>query len=139
VPAAAEIRGGARRRGRDRGLPNTTIRFDEFMRIALYGEHGFYAGSDDGVRGGHAGRRGDFLTAPEVGPLFGAVLARALDHRWVELGRPDPFTVVDVGAGPGTLARGIVAAGPQCETRSGTSRWRCPSRSARAIRRSSRA
>jgi SAM-dependent MidA family methyltransferase len=94
--------------------PNTTIRFDEFMRIALYGEHGFYAGSDDGGAGGHAGRRGDFLTAPEVGPLFGAVLARALDHRWVELGRPDPFTVVDVGAGPGTLARGIVAAGPQC-------------------------
>ena len=28
-----------------------------------------------------AGRRGDFLTSPEVGPLFGAVLARFLDAR----------------------------------------------------------
>ena len=46
------------------------IRFDEFMRIALYGSHGFY------TTGGQAGRRGDFITSPEVGPLFGAVLAR---------------------------------------------------------------
>ena len=29
-----------------------------------------------------AGRRGDFLTSPEVGPLFGAVLARYLDAEW---------------------------------------------------------
>ena len=42
------------------------IRFDEFMRIALYGDHGFY------TTGGQAGRRGDFITSPEIGPLFGA-------------------------------------------------------------------
>ena len=40
---------------------------------------------------------GDFLTSPEVGPLFGAVLAGALDRWWDELGRPDPFTVVEGG------------------------------------------
>ena len=33
-------------------------------------------------------RRGDFITSPEVGPLFGAVLARAIDTWWNELGRP---------------------------------------------------
>ena len=44
-----------------------------------------------------AGRRGDFLTSPEVGPLFGAVLARFLDAEWERIGRPDPFTVVDAG------------------------------------------
>ena len=33
-------------------------------------------------RGGSAGRRGDFITSPEVGPLFGAVLARYLDAVW---------------------------------------------------------
>jgi SAM-dependent MidA family methyltransferase len=84
------------------------IRFDEFMRLALYGEHGFYAGR------GRAGRRGDFLTAPEVGPLFGAVVAAFLDDQWEHLGRPDPFTVVEAGAGPGTLARTVRAAGPAC-------------------------
>ena len=86
------------------------IPFDEFMDRALYGSDGFYMRSD----GGHAGRRGDFLTSPEVGPLFGVVLASFLDVEWTRLGRPDPFTVVDAGAGPGTLARSVLAAAPEC-------------------------
>ncbi|MEO1057943.1 MAG: SAM-dependent methyltransferase [Actinomycetota bacterium] len=84
--------------------------FERFMQLALYGEQGFYTRSD----GGSAGRRGDFLTSPEVGPLFGAVVARMLDAEWARLGRPDPFTVVDLGAGPGTLARAVHAASPAC-------------------------
>ncbi len=84
-------------------------RFDVFVERALYDlERGFYAS------GGQAGRRGDFLTSPEVGPLFGAVLAGALDTWWHDLGEPDPFTVVDAGAGPGTLARTVRLAGPAC-------------------------
>ena len=86
------------------------IRFDEFVRLALYGEHGFYVGA----RAGRAGRRGDFLTSPEVGPLFGAVIARALDEWWEDLSRPDQFDVVEVGAGPGTLARAVLSAAPSC-------------------------
>ncbi|MCU1500749.1 MAG: hypothetical protein JWM12_103 [Ilumatobacteraceae bacterium] len=85
--------------------------FDAFMREALYGERGFYS------VGGTAGRRGDFITAPEVGPLFGAVVARALDGWWRQLGEPADFTVVEVGAGPGTLARAVVAARPACSPR----------------------
>ncbi len=78
--------------------------------LALYDpDHGFY-----GSGRGAAGRRGDFLTSPEVGPLFGAVLARALDRWWDELGRPDPFTVVEAGAGRGMLARTVLLAEPRC-------------------------
>lgn len=62
--------------------------------------------------GGQARR--DFLTSPEVGPLFGAVVARALDAWWGSLGRPDPFVVVEAGAGVGTLARDVLAASPAC-------------------------
>lgn len=86
------------------------MRFDRFMELALYGSHGFYVRAD----GGRAGRRGDFITSPEVGPLFGAVMARYLDTEWHRIGRPDPFTVIDAGAGPGTLARSIHAARPAC-------------------------
>src|SRR5262245_4533826 len=77
------------------------------MELALYGEHGFYAT-------GRSGRRGDFITSPEVGPLFGAVIGRFLDAEFERLGRPDPFTVVEAGAGPGTLARAVAAARPAC-------------------------
>jgi SAM-dependent MidA family methyltransferase len=78
------------------------------MHLALYGDGGFYSGS------GRAGRRGDFLTSPEVGPLFGNVVANAIDAAWTKLGSPDGFQIVEVGAGPGTLARSILAAQPQC-------------------------
>ena len=85
------------------------ISFENFMDLALYSENGFY------TKTGRAGRRGgDFITSPEVGPLFGAVLARALDAWWKELGSPSQFDVVECGAGPGTLARSILAAQPEC-------------------------
>ena len=84
------------------------ISFERFMGLALYGEGGFYQD------GGKAGRRGDFITSPEVGPLFAAVIARYLDDCWNELGCPGSFDVVEVGAGPGTLARGIFDAQPKC-------------------------
>lgn len=86
------------------------IPFSEFMDRALYGDHGFYTST------GRAGRRGDFITSPEIGPLFGAVVARYLDAEWRRLGRPERFRVVEAGAGPGTLARSVLAAAPECAT-----------------------
>lgn len=80
-----------------------------FMEAALYDpDDGFYQA------GGQAGRGGDFVTSPELGPLFAAVWAQALDQCWEELGRPDPFFVVEAAAGAGTLARDILAARPAC-------------------------
>jgi SAM-dependent MidA family methyltransferase len=85
------------------------MRFDRYMELALYDPgRGFYATAEP------IGRRGDFITSPEVGPLFGAVIARVLDDWWRQLGEPDDFVVVDAGAGPGTLARAVVAAEPDC-------------------------
>jgi SAM-dependent MidA family methyltransferase len=82
------------------------LRFDEYLQLVLYGPNGFY------TSGGRAGRRGDFITSPEVGPLFGAVLARWIDAEYERLGRPAAFRVVEVGAGPGTLARSVLTAAP---------------------------
>ena len=84
--------------------------FDRVLDIALYAaDGGFY---ESGGRAG--GRHGDFLTSPEVGPLFGVVVARALDAWWREMGEPDPYVVVEAGAGPGTLCRTVLAAAPDC-------------------------
>lgn len=86
------------------------IGFDQWMELALYHQqHGFYRS------GGQAGRRGkDFLTSPEVGPLFGTVLARAIDSCWNDLGQPDPFTVIEAGAGRGALAASVLRSRPAC-------------------------
>src|SRR5437762_4410104 len=76
------------------------ITFADYMEHALYDdEHGFFA------RGAGAGRAGqDFVTSPEVGSLFGALVARSIDATWRALGEPDPFVVVEVAAGRGRLA-----------------------------------
>ncbi len=71
------------------------------------------AALDEFFTHGGAGRGGaDFVTSPEVGSLFGALVARALDRWFVELGSPDPFIVVDAGAGRGRLARDVLRVGP---------------------------
>lgn len=87
------------------------LRFDHYVERCLYDPtDGFYS-SGRGVAGR---RQGDFITSPEVGPLFGAVLAAAINQWWEELGRPDPFLVVDAGSGPGTLLKTLEVAAPAC-------------------------
>ena len=86
------------------------ITFAEFQDAALYDpETGFF------TTGGGAGRvGGDFVTSPEVGSLFGTLVARYLDGAWRRLGEPDPFVVVEAGAGRGKLAADVLSAVPAC-------------------------
>ncbi|MGI9648166.1 MAG: SAM-dependent methyltransferase [Acidimicrobiia bacterium] len=76
--------------------------FDEFMRLALYGPGGFFAGET--LRSVKAG---DFLTSPEVSPLFGATLASFAASERDRIG--EPFRVVDVGAGSGSLLSSLLS------------------------------
>ena len=76
------------------------IPVSEFVDAALYDPRdGFY------MSGGRAGRSGDFLTAPEVGPLFVAVIARALDED-ADLSGLAPY-VPDSGEGRWTVQEAI--------------------------------
>lgn len=85
----------------ERILERGPITFAEFMEAALYDpDDGFYARPP-------VGENGDFVTSPHVSRAFGDLLARQLAQVWDLLGRPDPFTVAEVGAGDGTLARQI--------------------------------
>ena len=87
---------------------NGPIPFSQFMEMALYDpELGFY------TRGG-AGRKRDFITSPESGPLFGKLIAKAIDQWWVQLGSPKNFTFLESGAASGTLARSILRSELAC-------------------------
>lgn len=88
------------------------LRFDEYQEWALYDPTiGFFA-----QHGSAGGRRGDFVTSVEVGPLFGAVIGRYLDDEWRRLGTPEEFWVYELGAGRGTLALAVRAGKPACQS-----------------------
>ena len=99
------------------GATDPTIKLADRVRRQGPVPYSVFVGAalDEFFRHGGAGRAGsDFVTSPEVGPLFGAVVARALDEWFVELGSPDPFIVVEGGAGRGRLAGDVLRAGPDC-------------------------
>src|SRR3989442_11148578 len=78
----------------------------EFMSIALYHpEHGYYARAAR-----RTGRNGDFFTSVDVGPAFGAMLARQFEEMWQRLERDGSFDLVEAGASNGQLARDVLDA-----------------------------
>lgn len=78
--------------------------FATFMRIALtHPKGGYYLGPEP-----RPVREGDFLTAPELHPIFGECLAQQIEEIWARLGEPEVFTIREDGAGAGTLALAIL-------------------------------
>src|SRR5437773_1097251 len=97
-PAPREITARIRERIRTEG----PITFAEFMESALYDpEHGYYARPP-------VGEAGDFVTSPHVSPAFGVLVARQIEELWKQLAQPQPFWVVEAGAGEGALAGQIL-------------------------------
>ena len=76
-----------------------SISFTDFMRAALYAPGlGYYEAGATKL-----GIGGDFVTAPEMSPFFGAALA----HAFATMGATH---VLELGAGSGKLARDFLAA-----------------------------
>lgn len=80
------------------------MRFDEFMNLVLYSDpHGYY-------RHHVPGADSDYQTSPTLTPWFGLLVVQELKAVWEELGSPEEFTVVEVGAGNGDLGAAAVDA-----------------------------
>jgi len=97
--ALAASRALLERIGAELGAAGNWISFARYMELALYEPGlGYYA---SGAR--KLGAGGDFVTAPELSPLFGRTLARQVK----QLLRPDDV-VLEFGAGSGALAVAIL-------------------------------
>lgn len=72
------------------------ISFARYMELALYASGlGYYSGGS-----AKFGTEGDFVTAPQISPLFGRVLAR----QFVEVLKQTGGGILELGAGTGMLA-----------------------------------
>jgi len=74
------------------------ISFDRFMQAALYEPGlGYYESKTV------FGEKGDFVTAPELGPWLSLGFADLLFWAWKELGEPGEWTLLEQGSGSGKL------------------------------------
>src|ERR1041385_6972073 len=83
------------------------ITFHDWMQAALYDEPDGYYRRPDRVR---QGRAGDYRTAPETSPLFGATFANYFAKCFLDLGRPTSWTIVEIGGGRGEFAHPALTA-----------------------------
>lgn len=76
---------------------NNWLSFRDYMTMALYDQsYGYYTSGNRKI-----GPDGDFITAPELGPLFAYSLARQIQPILAQ--HPD-FNILEFGAGSGQLA-----------------------------------
>ncbi len=77
-----------------------------FMEDALvHPRLGYYMGRDP------FGRKGDFITAPEISQMFGELIGLWCVVEWQAMGEPTPVNLVELGPGRGTLMADVLRAG----------------------------
>lgn len=77
--------------------------FSRFMELALYTPGlGYYASGLPKI-----GKEGDFITAPEISPLFARCIARQASQILAEI---EHANLIEFGAGKGTLAKDLLLA-----------------------------
>lgn len=77
----------------------------EYMSLALgHPEHGYYMKRDP------LGVDGDFVTAPEIGQVFGELIGLWSAVTWQQMGAPDRTFLIECGPGRGTLMSDLLRA-----------------------------
>ena len=80
--------------------PTWSISFAEFVNLALYQPgHGYYVSGKPVI-----GQSGDFITAPEISPLFGQALLETIKPSLLASGGH----IYEFGGGTGKLARSVI-------------------------------
>src|ERR1700730_7420610 len=80
------------------------VTFADYMQAVLYDQSFGYYNAKDKV----FGTRGDFYTSPGVHSVFAETLASYIYEKWTAEYPDTPLQIIEIGAGDGRLAEGIV-------------------------------
>ena len=84
-------------------LKKDNLPLDKFINFSLYDKyHGYY------MRKNKFGKKGDFITAPNVSRLFSEMIAIWIISFWKSLGSPKRLNIIELGAGNGEMMKIIL-------------------------------
>ena len=79
---------------------NGTFSVEKFIEKALYNKNfGYYSQNNP------FGKKGDFVTAPLISPLFSEMITIWLVSLWIKLGKPKKFSFVELGPVNGVFCK----------------------------------
>ena len=82
---------------------NLSLPLDKFINLSLYNKKfGYY------MKKNHFGKKGDFITAPNISRLFSESIAVWIISFWQSLGSPKKFNLIELGAGNGEMMRVLI-------------------------------
>ena len=77
---------------------NDKISLDKFINLSLYDKKfGYY------MKKNPFGKKGDFITAPNISRLFSEMIALWVISFWESLGKPKKFNLIELGGGNGEM------------------------------------
>ena len=76
---------------------------DKFINISLYNKKsGYY------IKKNPFGKKGDFITAPNVSRLFSEMIAIWIVSFWKSIGSPKEFNLIELGAGNAAMMKILI-------------------------------
>ena len=82
---------------------NRKLPLDKFIDLSLFNKKfGYY------MKKNPFGRKGDFITAPNISRMFSEMLAIWIIKFWESLGSPKKFNLIELGAGNGEMMKVLV-------------------------------
>ena len=82
---------------------NHILSLDKYIDLSLYNKKfGYY------MKKNPFGKKGDFITAPNISRLFSEMIAIWIIKFWQSLGSPKKFNLIELGAGNGEMMKIII-------------------------------
>ncbi len=80
-----------------------SLPLDKFISVSMYDKNsGYY------IKKNPFGKKGDFITAPNISRLFSEMIAIWVVSFWKSIGSPKEFNLIELGAGNGAMMKVLI-------------------------------